>query len=99
MVPVPCLTTVAVPPPSYHRARANHPTAVPVTARTLVTTMHLLDLSRLAVSAAHRRCPPPLPKGPGGRRRTDAEESRLVIAVLRTLWRLSYADRRAWLRA
>lgn len=66
MVPVPCLTTVAVPPPSYHRARANHPTAVPVTARTLVTTMHLLDLSRLAVSAAHRRCPRRFQRGRAG---------------------------------
>ncbi len=99
MVPVSCPATVAVPPPSYHRALAKQPTALHVTALTLVTTLHLLDLCRLAVRAAHRRCPPPLPKGPGGRRRTYTEESLLVIALLRTLWRLSYEDMRAWLRA
>lgn len=99
MVPVPCPATVAVPPPSYQRALAKQPTALHVTALTLVTTLHLLDLCRLAVRAAHRRCPPPLPKGPGGRRRTYTEESLLLIALLRTLWRLSYEDMRAWLRA
>ena len=99
MVPVPCPATVAVPPPSYQRALTQRPTALHVTALTLVTTLHLLDLCRLAVHAAHRRCPPPLPKGPGGRRRTYTEESLLLIALLRTLWRLSYEDMRAWLRA
>lgn len=99
MVPSPCSATVAVPPPSYHRARARRPAAVHVTALALVTTLRLLDLCRLAVQAARRRCPPPLPKGPGGRRRTYAEESLLLLALLRTLWRLSYADMRDWLRA
>jgi hypothetical protein len=99
MVPAPCPSTAAVPPPSYHRARAKRATALHVTAVALVTTFRLLDLCRLAVQAAHRRCPPPLPAGPGGRRRTYAEESLLLIALLRTLWRLSYADMRAWPRA
>jgi len=69
-----------------------------VTALTLVTTLHLLARCRLAVQAAQRRCPPPLPKGPGGKPRTYREESLLLIAVLRTLWRLSYADMCDWLR-
>ena len=99
MVLVPCVTTVPVPPPSYQRAVARQPTALHATALTLVTTLRLLELCRLAVSAAHRRCPPPLPKGPGGARRAYSEESLLLIALLRTLWRLSYADMRDWLRA
>src|SRR5215210_3625470 len=98
MVPIPCLPTEAVPPPSYQRALAKQRSALHVTALTLVTTLHLLDLCRLAVRLAHRRCPPPLPKGPGGRPRTYGEESLLLIALLRTLWRLSYQDRHDWLR-
>lgn len=47
---------------------------------------------------AHRRCPPPLPKGPGGRPRSYREESLLLIGLLRTLWRLSYADMHDWLK-
>jgi transposase len=62
-------------------------------------TLHLLALCRLAVRAAHRRCPPPLPAGPGGAPRVYAEESLLLIALLRTLWRLSYQDMHDWLVA
>jgi hypothetical protein len=36
-----------------------------INALALVTSLHLLTLCRLAVRLAHRRCPPPLPKGPG----------------------------------
>lgn len=99
MVPLPCVTTVPVPPPSYQRAVAKHPTALHLTALAVVTTLHLLDLCRLAVRAAHRRCPPPLPAGPGGRPRLYSEESLLLIALLRTLWRLSYQDMHDWLVA
>jgi hypothetical protein len=99
MVPRPCVTTVPVPPPSYQRAAAKQPTALHLTALTIVTTLHLLDLCRLAVRAAHRRCPPPLPAGPGGAPRTYAEESLLLIALLRTLWRLAYQDMHDWLVA
>jgi hypothetical protein len=99
MVPLPCVTTVPVPPPSYQRAVAKQPTALHLTALTVVTTLHLLDLCRLAVRAAQRRCPPPLPAGPGGRPRTYTEESLLLIALLRTLWRLSYQDMHDWLVA
>lgn len=99
MVPALCANTAAVPPPSYQRAVRKQAAALHVTALALVTTLRLLDLCRLAVRLAQRRCPPPLPKGPGGRPRIYSEESLLLIALLRTLWRLSYEDMRDWLRA
>src|SRR5258707_15831146 len=92
MVPVPCPHTEAVPPPSYQRAMQKQPLALHRTALALVTTLHLLDLCRLAVQCAHRRCPPPLPAGPGGAPRIYREESLLLIALIRTLWRLSYMN-------
>jgi hypothetical protein len=61
--------------------------------------LHLLTLCRLAVRLAHRRCPPPLAGAPGGAPRTYREESLLLIALLRTLWRLSYQDMHDWLAA
>ena len=82
-----------VPPPSYHRrevqAQAQRARALDINALTLIETLHLLALCRLAVQVAHRRCPPPLPKGAGGRPRSYREESLLLIALLKTLWRLS----------
>ncbi len=77
-----------VPPPPYHRAQARLGPALDLDALTLVNTLHLLTLCRLAVRLAHRRCPPPLPSGPGGSPWTYSEESLLLIALLRTLWRL-----------
>ncbi|MFL5661459.1 MAG: hypothetical protein ACJ8BW_08910 [Ktedonobacteraceae bacterium] len=56
-----------VPPPAYHRAQTRLGPALHIDALTLVNTLHLLTLCRLAVSLAHRRCPPPLPAGPGER--------------------------------
>jgi hypothetical protein len=38
-----------------------------------------------------------LPKGPGGSPRTYRDESLLLIALLKTLWRLSYQDVHDWL--
>lgn len=99
MVPIPCSSTVEVPPPSYQRTLANQPTALHRTALTLVTTLHLLDLCRLAVQLAACRWPPAVPKGPGGAKRTYPEESLVLIALLRTLWRLSYQDMHDWLVA
>ncbi len=99
MVPVPCLTTAPVPPPSYQRALQKQPRALHLCALTLVSTLHLLDLCRLAVRCAHRRCPPPLPRGPGGAPRIYAEESLLLLCLVRTLWRLSYQDIHDWLTA
>src|SRR5437763_6324971 len=88
-----------VPPPSYQRAQARLSRALQIDALTLVRTLHVLALCRLAVRLAHRRCPPPLPAGPGGAPRTYREESLLLISLLRTLWRLSYQDMHDWLRS
>ena len=62
MVPALCPTIGPVPPLSYQRALAKQPAALHVTALALVSTVHSLDLCRLAVQLAHRRstrrCPP-----------------------------------------
>ena len=97
MVPAPCVSTAPVPPPAYHRAQAKVGSALHLDALTLITRLHLLALCRLAVHLAQQRCPPPLPAGPGGHPRVYAEESLLLIALLRTLWRLSYQDVHDWL--
>jgi transposase len=70
-----------------------------IDALALVTRLHLLALCRLAVQQAQRHCPPPLPKGPGGAPRRYSAESLLLIALLRTLWRLSPREMSDWLRA
>ena len=101
MMPTICNEQTPVPPPSYHRrevqAQARRARALHINALSLIETLHLLALCRLAVQLAHRRCPPPLPKGAGGRPRTYGEESLLLIALLKTLWRLSYQDMHDWL--
>src|SRR5437879_7907439 len=99
MIPARVNEAAPVPPPAYHRAQARLDPALHIDALTLVNTLHLLTLCRLAVRLAHHRCPPPLPAGPGGAPRTYREESLLLLALLRTLWRLSYADILDWLRA
>jgi hypothetical protein len=92
-MPMICTEQAPVPPPSYHRAQvqaqAQRARALHINALRLIETLHLLALCRLAVQLAHRRCPPPLPKGGGGRPRTYSAESLLLIALLKTLWRLS----------
>lgn len=93
MTPTPVNEAAPVPPPAYHRAQARLGPALYIDALTLVNT-----LCRLAVRLAHHRCPPPLPAGPGGAPRTYREESLLLIALLRILWRLSYQDMCDWLR-
>lgn len=98
MMPTVVTSEAPVPPPAYHRAQARLGPALHIDALTLITTLHLLTLCRLAVRLAHRHCPPPLPAGPGGAPRTYSEASLLLIALLRTLWRLSYQDMRDWLR-
>jgi hypothetical protein len=99
MVLAPCVSTAPVPPPAYHRAQAQVGPALHVDALTLVSRLRLLALCRLAVRLARRRCPPPLPAGPGGRPHVYREESLLLLALLRTLWRLSYQDLHDWLVA
>ena len=92
-MPTICNEQAPVPPPSYHRreiqAQAQRARALHINALSLIETLHLLALCRLAIQVAHRRCPPPLPKGAGGRPRSYREESLLLIALLKTLWRLS----------
>src|SRR2546421_9088149 len=97
MMPTIVKEQAPVPPPSYQRAQAQLSRALHIDALTLVTTLHVLALCRLAVRLAHRRCPPPLPAGPGGAPRTYREESLLPISLFRTLWRLSYQDMHDWL--
>jgi len=87
-----------VPPPAYHRVQTKRGPALHIDALTLVATLHLLALCRVAVRLAHHHCPPPLAAGPGGAPRRYREESLLLIALLRTLWRLSYQDMHDWLR-
>src|SRR2546426_9056019 len=99
MMPTVVKEQAPVPPPSYQRAQARLSPALHIDALTLVTTLHLLTLCRLAVSLAHRRCPPPLPAGPGGSPRTYSDENLLLISLLRTLWRLSYQDMHDWLKS
>src|SRR2546426_6921893 len=88
MMPTICNEQAPVPPPSYHRreiqAQAQRARALHINALSLIETLHLLALCRLAVQVAHRRCPPPLPKGAGGRPRSYREESLLLIALLKT---------------
>lgn len=67
-----------VPPPAYHRAQARLGPALHLDALTLVNTLHLLALCRLAVRLAHRRCPPPLPAGKGG---SASDLQRSVLAA------------------
>ncbi len=99
MMPTIVTEQAPVPPPAYHRAQARLGPALHIDALTLVRTLHLLTLCRLAVRLAHRHCPPSLPAGPGGAPRTYREASLLLIALLRTLWRLSYQDMQEWLVA
>src|SRR5262245_11234373 len=97
MVPVAHQTQEVVPPPAYRRAQRRLGPALHLDALTLITRLRLLTLCRLAVQLAHWRCPPPLPAGPGGRPRLYREESLLLVALLRTLWHLSYQDLHDWL--
>src|SRR5690348_299246 len=99
MMPIVVKEQAPIPPPSYQRAQARLGPALHIDALTLVTTLHLLTLCRLAVRLAHRRCAPPLPAGPGGAPRLYREESLLLISLLRTLWRLSYQDMSDWLKS
>src|SRR5260370_40907518 len=82
MVPAPCARAVPVPPPAYHRAQAKVGPALHVEALTLVGCLHLLALCRLAVRLARRRCPPPLPPGPGGGPRPSREGSPALLRPL-----------------
>ena len=99
MMPTIGNSAAPVPPPAYYRAQERLGPTLHIDALTLVTTLHLLALCRLAVRLARHRCPPPIPSGPGGAPRTYSEASLLLISLLRTLWRLSYQDMDDWLRS
>jgi len=89
MMPTAVTEQAPVPPPAYYRAQGRLEPALHIDELTLVRTLHLLTLCQLAVRLAHHRCPPPEPAGPGDALRTYREEFLLLIALLRTLWRLS----------
>src|SRR5258707_10340073 len=96
MAPALCANQAPVPPPAYHRTLS---AALHLDALTLVTRLHLLETCRVAVHLARRRCPPALPAGPGGAPRVYSEDALLLLALLRTLWRLSYQELHDWLCA
>jgi hypothetical protein len=79
MMPTVVNEQAPVPPPSYHRqevqAQARWTRALHINTVTLIETLHLLALCRLAVQMAHWRCPPPLPKGADGRPHSYCEAS------------------------
>jgi hypothetical protein len=98
MMPTCVENQAPIPPPAYSRAQAQSKDALRIDALTLIRTLHLLAICRLAVRVAHYRCPPPLPAGPGGAPRTYSEASLMLIGLVRTLWRLSYQDMHDWLK-
>lgn len=81
MMPLTLNEQAPVPPPAYQRAQARLGPALHIDGLTLVTTLHLLTLCRLADRLAHHWCSPPLPAGPGGAPRTYGEESLLLLAL------------------
>jgi transposase len=96
MTPAPDTNLAPVPPPAYSRTVAS---ALHLDALSLVTRLHMLELCQGAVQLAQRHGPPPVPAGPGGAPRVYSEESLLLLALLRTLWRLSYQEVHDWLVA
>ncbi len=98
MMPALVNEAAPVPPPAYHRAQARLGPALHIDALTLVNTLHLLTLCRLAVRLAHRRCPPPLPAGLGERLAHTAMSRCCSSRSYAPVFRLSYRDMRDWLR-
>src|SRR5258708_20529504 len=96
MAPALCANQAPVPPPVDHTTLCE---ALHLEALTLVTRLQLLETCRVAVHLARRRCPPALPAGPGGAPRVYSEDALLLLALRRTLWRLSYQELHDWLCA
>jgi hypothetical protein len=99
VMPNPVESHASIPPPAYHRAQARGKNALHIDILTLVRCLHLLAMCRLAVRLVHQRCSPPFSACPGDAPRTYSEASFLLIALLRTLWRLSYQGIQDWLKA
>jgi len=85
VAPTTCPVQAPVPPPWHQRTLAG---TLRLDALTLITRLQLLALCQLAVQLARQQCPPPLRTGQGGAPRIYTEESLLLVALLRTLWRL-----------
>ena len=96
MAPAHCADQAPVPPPSSRRSPAG---ALHLDALTLVTSLRLLPLCQLAVHFAHQSSISSLPAGRSGAPRVYREESLLLLALVRTLWRLSYQEVHDWLVA
>jgi hypothetical protein len=86
-----------VPPPAYHRAPARQ-AGLLTDAVTLVTTLHVWPLCRIAVRLAHWRCPPPCLPDQEGPHVATVRRPLLLIALLPTPWWLSYQDVHDWVR-
>jgi hypothetical protein len=84
-------------PPAYHRAPARQ-AGLLTDAVTLVTTLHVWPLFRIAVRLAHWRCPPPCLPDQEGPHVATVRRSLLLIALLPTPWRISYQDVHDWVR-
>jgi hypothetical protein len=76
MVPAAYADQASVPPPAYHRKLS---AALHLDALALVTRLHVLALSEVAVQLAQRQCPPPLPATHGGAPRVYWEASLLLL--------------------
>src|SRR5438034_9775903 len=82
MIPTLLSDQAPVPPPAYTRVQAQRGPALHIDALTLVISLHLLALCRLAVQLVHWRCPPPLPAGPGGQIGRASCRERVSISVV-----------------
>ena len=96
MAPALCADQAPVPPPSYHHSPAG---ALHLDALSLVRRLHLLALCEHAVHLAPQASVPSLAAGRGGAPRVYRDESLLQLALLRTLWWLSYQEVHDWLVA
>jgi hypothetical protein len=87
MVPAPCPATASVPPPSSHRAVAKRTPAGHRAAVIVITRLHGPTSRFRAGSRGAPQVPAsPGPTGPAPR--TYSAERLLLLALVRTLWRL-----------
>src|SRR5260221_3158099 len=98
MMPTLGKSAAPIPPPAFHRAQVRPGPALHVDALTRVE--HLTPAHPLpsGCTPGSSPMPPSFVRRPRGAPRTYCEESLLLLALLRTLWRLSYQDMHDWLR-